>query len=66
MATHAPEQAFLVGTLAAMLNRGRLLVWGNPAQVITETTVSGTFGVHVKITDIDVKRGIKSCTALMD
>lgn len=66
MATHAPEQAFLVGTLAAMLNRGRLLVWGTPAQVITETAVSGTFGVHVKITDIDVKRGIKSCTALMD
>ena len=66
MATHAPEQAFLAGNLAALLKDGRLKAWGRPADIITEAAVGDTFGVHVKIIDIDKERGTKSCTALMD
>ncbi len=66
MATHAPEQAFLSGSLAALLKDGRLQAWGPPARVITETAVKETFGVRVKIADIDGENGAKSCTALID
>ena len=66
MATHAPEQAFLSGSLAALLKDGRLQAWGTPARVITETAVKETFGVRVKIADIDGENGAKSCTALID
>ena len=66
MATHAPEQAFLAGSLAAMLKGGTISAWGAPSKVITEKSVSECFGVRVKVVDIDRERNIKGCMALME
>ena len=66
MATHAPEQAFLAGSLAAMLKGGTISAWGAPSEVITEKSVSECFGVRVKVVDIDRERNIKGCMALME
>ena len=66
MATHAPEQAFLAGSLAAMLKGGTISAWGAPSEVITEKSVSECFGMRVKVVDIDRERNIKGCMALME
>ena len=66
MATHAPEQVFLAGSLAAMLKSGTISAWGAPSEVITEKSVSECFGVRVKVVDIDRERNIKGCMALME
>lgn len=66
MATHAPEHAFLAGTKTAIFKGGKILGWGAPVDVITETAVSDAFGVRVRVIDVDKERNIKGCAALMD
>lgn len=66
MATHAPEHAFLAGMSAALFKSGSIIKRGSAAEVITEAAVSETFGVRIKVLDVDAERGVKSCAALMD
>lgn len=49
MASHFPDHALLVATVAAILNRGRLVCHGRAEDVITESTLRETYGVDVKV-----------------
>jgi len=63
MATHAPEQAFLAGSRAAILLDGGVKALGTPREVVTEENISRAFGVRVKIIDAD---GAKGCVPVLD
>jgi iron complex transport system ATP-binding protein len=49
MASHFPDHALLVSTVAAILNRGRLVYHGPADAVITEENLREAYGVNVKI-----------------
>jgi len=49
MASHFPDHALLVATVAAILNQGRLVCRGKAEEVITERNLRQTYGVDVKV-----------------
>ena len=66
MATHAPEQAFLTGDLVAVMKGGEISAWGRPCDVITESTISSTFDVAVKILETGNVTNPKACVPVFD
>ena len=63
MATHAPEQAFLAGSQAAILLDGGVKALGTPREVVTEENISRAFGVRVEVID---SGGAKGCIPVLD
>ena len=63
MATHAPEQAFLAGSQAAILLDGGVKALGTPREVVTEENISRAFGVRVEVID---SGGAKGCIPILD
>jgi iron complex transport system ATP-binding protein len=63
MSTHAPEQAFLAGTTAAILKEGHLSPPASPERVITEQAILDTYGVAVRIV-ADSSGETKGCVPL--
>jgi iron complex transport system ATP-binding protein len=63
MATHAPEQAFLAGSQAAILIDGTVRALGAPREVVTEDNISRAFGVKVEIIDSGTAKG---CIPILD
>ena len=66
MATHAPEQAFLTGDLVAIMKDGNIFAFGRPSDVITESIISSTFDVSVKILETGNRTNPKACVPVFD
>ena len=47
--THDPEQAYLYSDKILALHAGRVLSWGIPQEVMTESLVSTLYGVDVEV-----------------
>jgi iron complex transport system ATP-binding protein len=59
MNTHMPDHAFLVGSRAAALDRGRLVALGEVETVVTSKMMSSVYGVKVAVREIeDMKRKV--------
>jgi iron complex transport system ATP-binding protein len=61
MASHFPDHAFLVSSVVAILNEGRIARQGTPDEVITEENMKTTYGVDVRIIRIDEGGVRKAC-----
>ena len=61
MASHFPDHAFLVSSTVAILNNGRISQLGEPAKVITEETMKATYGVDVRIVQLEEGGARKAC-----
>ena len=53
MTTHAPDQALLLGGSAALMDRGRIVAQGRPADVLTPERIRKTYGVAVTVVEDD-------------
>jgi iron complex transport system ATP-binding protein len=49
LSTHDPDHAFSVGSRVALLDDGRLIAQGQPAQVLTPERLRGVYGVSVVV-----------------
>ena len=49
MASHFPDQAFIVATEAAILDRAQIMHKGPPDEVVTDAKMRQTYGVEVKV-----------------
>lgn len=54
MATHSPDQAFILGSWVVILNNGHLSQNGSPENILTSNTLKQTYGVDVQIFDTPV------------
>ncbi len=65
MATHFPDHAFIAATKSAIMNRGRITHRGFPEDIINEANMHETFGVNVKV--IQIQEGInrKACFTML-
>jgi iron complex transport system ATP-binding protein len=45
--THAPDQALLLGGTAALMDKGRIIAQGRPADILTPDRICETYGVPV-------------------
>jgi iron complex transport system ATP-binding protein len=61
MATHFPDHAFLVSSVVAILNNGRIAQIGAPDEVITEESMKATYGVDVRIIQLEEGGARKAC-----
>ena len=61
MASHFPDHAFLVSSAVAILNNGRIAQVGAPDEVITEESMKATYGVDVKIVQLEDGGVRKAC-----
>ncbi len=61
MASHFPDHAFLVSSVVAILNNGRFASVGSPDEVITEESMKATYGVDVRIVQLDEGGLRKAC-----
>jgi iron complex transport system ATP-binding protein len=61
MATHFPDHAFLVSNIVAILNDGRLAHVGPPDEVITESNMKATYGIDVRIVQLQEEGLRKAC-----
>lgn len=61
MASHFPDHAFLISSTVAILNSGRISQLGAPAEVITEATMKATYGVDVRIVQLEEGGVRKAC-----
>jgi iron complex transport system ATP-binding protein len=61
MASHFPDHAFLVSSVVAILNNGRISQLGPPNDVITEETMKATYGVDVRIIQLEEGGVRKAC-----
>ena len=57
LSTHNPEHALLYGKKVLVLNDGRILKFGNPKEVLTESLLKQVFQVHVQLNDISTDYG---------
>jgi iron complex transport system ATP-binding protein len=57
MATHDPDQAFLVADRVALLAGGRLLADATPDQAITPATMREVYGIEAEVTDLALASG---------
>ena len=53
MASHFPDHAFLVANTVAILNNGRIAQAGLPDEVITEENMKATYGVDVRVVQLE-------------
>jgi iron complex transport system ATP-binding protein len=56
MTSHYPDHAFISSNKVAILNKGSIMAIGDPEDVITERNMSETYGIDVKILDIENHR----------
>jgi iron complex transport system ATP-binding protein len=61
MASHSPDQAFLVANVAAILNRGQISLVADPDKVITEESMKMTYGVDTRVMSIGKGSRQKIC-----
>ena len=61
MASHFPDHAFLVSSVVAILNNGRIAQVGTPDEVITEGNMKATYGVDVRIIQLEEGGVRKAC-----
>jgi iron complex transport system ATP-binding protein len=61
MASHFPDHAFLVSSVVAILNDGRIAHMGSPDKVITEENMRTTYGVDVRIIQFEEEGVRKAC-----
>ncbi len=68
MTTHSPDQAFMCESNVALLQRGRPLLFGSAAEVITEKNMRDAYGVNVKIIEFFDAHGrlVRMCSPLLD
>jgi iron complex transport system ATP-binding protein len=62
--THLPDHAFLCASRVALLNRGRLAALGKPEDVLTEERLQETYGIRLKIAEIEP--GMRVCVPEMN
>lgn len=58
LSTHDPDHAFSVGTKVALLNDGRILASGAPADALTDATLSLVYGVDVRVEHLGNGRSV--------
>ena len=56
MTSHYPDHAFISSNKVAILNNGSLMAIGDPEEVITEENMSKTYGIDVKVLDVENHR----------
>jgi iron complex transport system ATP-binding protein len=61
MASHFPDHAFLVANVVAILNDGQITQTGTPDDVITEENMKATYGVDVRIVQLEDGGLRKTC-----
>ncbi len=61
MASHFPDHAFLVAGVVAILNNGRIAHVGTPDEVITEKNLQSTYGVDVRVVQLEEGGMRKAC-----
>jgi iron complex transport system ATP-binding protein len=61
MASHFPDHAFLVSSVVAIQNDGRIAHMGSPDKVITEENMRTTYGVDVRIIQFEEEGVRKAC-----
>jgi iron complex transport system ATP-binding protein len=61
MASHFPDHAFLVSSVVAILNKGQIAHVGSPDEVITEDNMKATYGVDVRIMQLEEGGSRKAC-----
>jgi iron complex transport system ATP-binding protein len=61
MASHFPDHAFLVSSVVAILNDGRIAHKGSPDEVITEENMRTTYGVDVRVIQLEEGGARKAC-----
>jgi iron complex transport system ATP-binding protein len=61
MASHFPDHAFLVANIVAILNNGRIAHVGAPDEVITEKNLKATYGVDVRVLQLEEGGLRKAC-----
>jgi len=61
MASHFPDHAFLVANVVAILNNGQIAQVGAPDDVITEENMKATYGVDVRIVQLEEGGLRKAC-----
>jgi iron complex transport system ATP-binding protein len=68
MTSHFPDHAFLCTSRVALIKRDGNLVCGNAHDVITEENLKETYGINVKVTEIEGPNGeaIQTCVPLMN
>jgi len=62
--THLPDHAFLCASRVALLHHGRLVDIGNPNDVLTEAQLERTYGVKLRIADVEP--GLRVCVPLLN
>ena len=61
MASHFPDHAFLVANVVAILNNGQIAHMGAPDEVITEKNLKATYGVDVRVVQLEEGGLRKAC-----
>ncbi len=61
MASHFPDHAFLVANVVAILNDGQIAHMGAPDEVITEKNLKATYGVDVRVVQLEEGGLRKAC-----
>jgi iron complex transport system ATP-binding protein len=57
LATHDPDQAFVVADRVALLHGGRLVADTSPVDAITPATLREVYGIEAAIVDVDAGDG---------
>jgi iron complex transport system ATP-binding protein len=61
MASHFPDHAFLVANVVAILNNGQIAHVGAPDEVITDKNLQATYGVDVRVVQLEEGGLRKAC-----
>ena len=61
MASHFPDHAFLVANVVAILINGQIAQVGAPDEVITEKNLRATYGVDVRVVQLEEGGLRKAC-----
>ena len=61
MASHFPDHAFLVANVVAILNKGRIAQVGTPDEVMTDSNLQATYGVDVRVVQLEEGGLRKAC-----
>jgi iron complex transport system ATP-binding protein len=61
MASHFPDHAFLVANVVAILNNGQIAYVGAPDEVITDKNLQATYGVDVRVVQLEDGGLRKAC-----
>jgi iron complex transport system ATP-binding protein len=59
MTTHVPDHAFLYASQVALMNEGRILAIGTPAEALTETMLQTAYGVPLRVMEIGSRPAIR-------